>query len=235
MGLFGVAGFPFPPGGLVFHASTAVVGITVGVIITMIGAVMPAVRASRVSPLAALRESAVDTSHTSRLRLVIGTVITVLGVGLVLSGVLAKRAGPIGLGAALSLIGTVTLGPVVARPMAALVGSPPARLRGVAGTLARQNAMRNPRRTAGTAAALMVGVAVVAFFTVLGASLQRTTTDQISRSFVGDLAIATQGFGGGGLSPELSKAVNNLPEVGAAAPLRAAEAQVNDSDEFMIA
>ena len=233
--MFRAGGFPFPPGGLVFHASAAVIGLTVGVFITMLAAVMPAVRASRVAPVAALRESAIDTSHTSRGRLVIGTVITVLGVGLVLGGVVAKRAAPIGFGAALSVIGTVILGPVVARPMAAIVGSPPARFRGVAGVLARQNAMRNPRRTAGTAAALMVGVAVVAFFTVLGASLQATTTDQISRSFVGDLAIATKGFGGGGLSPELSKQVNNLSEVDVAAALRGTEAQVNGDNQFLIA
>src|SRR5205823_10542917 len=129
-----------------------------------------------------------------------------------------------------------TLGPVVARPMAAIVGGPPARLRGIAGRLARQNAMRNPRRTAGTAAALMVGVAVVAFFTVLGASLQATTTDQISRTFVGDLAVATEGFGpGGGISPDIAKKVNDLREVAVAAPLRGAAARVDGSNRFLMA
>jgi putative ABC transport system permease protein len=107
----------------------------------------------------------------------------------------------------------VVFGPVAARPVAATLGVPVARLRGVTGALARRNAMRNPRRTSGTAAALMVGVAVVTLFTVFAASLQASVRNAVSRSFGGDLAITSGRFGRGSLSPALATAVGAAPSV----------------------
>jgi len=125
-----------------------------------------------------------------------------------------------GAGAVVALVGMVLLGPVVARPVAGLVGAP-LRWRRVSGDLARRNALRNPRRTAASATALLVGVGVVSLFTVFGASVARTIEDQVDRAFGGDLALtpAGSGFSGAGLAPELVAEVAALPEVGAAAGL----------------
>jgi putative ABC transport system permease protein len=135
----------------------------------------------------------------------------------------------VGLGAVLTVVGAVVLGPVAARPAASLLGTPVARLRGMTGGLARQNAMRNPRRTAGTASALMVGIAVVTLFTVFAASLQASLDDTIDRSFGGDLVINTGAFGGGGISPQLATDVAALPEVDLAVGVGQGAAQVDGS------
>jgi putative ABC transport system permease protein len=156
----------------------------------------------------------------SRTRAAAGAVLTGLGGAVVLGAVLGEADLAVaGLGAALTMIGVVTFGPVLARPAAALVGWPLARLRGVTGGLARQNAMRNPRRTSGTAAALMVGVGVVTLFTVFAASIRTSIDDTVSRSFGGDLVVSTGSFGGGGLDPALAPAVAALPEVRSAVGL----------------
>ena len=213
-GLFDSFGFSLPAGGLVFDAGTAVTCMVVGTLVTLVAGVFPAVKASRVAPVAALRENAAEAVHVSRIRAVAGAVLTGLGVAVVLGAVLGDaELGIAGVGAVLTMVGVVTFGPVVARPAAALVGWPLSRVRGVTGGLARRNAMRNPRRTSGTAAALMVGVGVVTLFTVFAASIRTSIDDTVSRSFGGDLVVSGGSFGGGGLSPALAPALAALPEV----------------------
>ncbi|HEV3401248.1 MAG TPA: ABC transporter permease, partial [Acidimicrobiales bacterium] len=114
---------------------------------------------------------------------------------------------------AVTMVGVVVLGPVVARPAASLLGWPAARLGGVSGVLARENAVRNPRRTAGSATALLVGVGVVVLFTVFASSLKASIDSSVTDSFGGDLVVATPSFGGGALSPELAESLRRLPEV----------------------
>jgi putative ABC transport system permease protein len=87
--------------------------------------------------------------------------------------------------------------------------------------------MRNPTRTAGTAAALLVGVAVVSFFSVIAASLSATTADQIDKTFVGDVAVSSPGFGGAGFSPKLAASIGQLRSVAAAAPVRFASVEMD--------
>ena len=216
-GLFDGFGFSLPAGGLAFEPSTAVICMVVGTAVTLAAGVWPAVKASRVAPVAALRESAAEPPHASRLRAVAGAVLTALGAATVLSSL--DRLPVAGLGAALTMVGVVVFGPVVARGAAAAIGWPLRRLRGVTGGLARENAMRNPRRTSGTAAALMVGVGVVTLFTVFAASIRASIDDSVSESFGGDLVVSTGSFGGGGLSPALAGQLAALPEVGTAVGL----------------
>src|SRR5207302_997330 len=183
---------------------------------TTIAGVAPAVHASRISPLAALRDVSLDLPQTSRARVVTGVVMIVLGVGVVLTAVIGGGGGVLpraGLGALFTIVGFVVFGPVAARPAAGTIGTPLARLRGITGALARENAMRNPRRTSGTAAALMVGVGVVTLFTVFAASLKASIDHSVSRSFTGDLVVSTGRFGGGGISPQLARDVGQLPVV----------------------
>jgi len=204
------------PGGLTISTNSVIVSIVVGLVVTLLASLAPAIRASRVAPLAALRDAAIDRSDTSRARTVLGAVIAGAGVALVLYGALADLDSPLGLvgvGAVLSIIGVVVLGPIVARPASRLLGWPIAALRGAPGGLARGNAMRNPRRTAGTASALMIGVAVVALFTVVAASLTTMVRDTVAGSITADLIVVDSGFSGSGMSPEMTMALAELPEV----------------------
>ena len=102
----------------------------------------------------------------------------------------------------------------------------------MSGTLARRNAMRNPRRTAGTASALMVGVAVVTLFTVLAASVKQSIDDTVSEQFAGDLVIVQTDFSGAGLTPELEPAVGALPEVDVATGMGIAPIAVDGDDTW---
>jgi putative ABC transport system permease protein len=213
------AGFGLPEAALAVKPSTVIWAVGVGMVVTLIASVAPAVRASRVSPLAALRDVALDRTGRSTVRVVAGVLVTGAGTALVLGGALASSENALpstGLGALMLVIGAVILGPVVARPAAAVLGAPLPRLRRMTGRLAQQNAMRNPRRTAATASALLVGVAVVTLFTVFAASVKAAIDHEIDRSFAGDLVIANQNFSSPGLSPQLAADVGQLPEVEAA-------------------
>ena len=118
-----------------------------------------------------------------------------------------------GLGSLLTVIGAVLIGPVVARLATAVIGIPVRMFGGQSGKLARRNSMRNPRRTAGTASALMLGTAVVALFATFAASIKQSLDDLIANAYEGDLVVVQEGWGGVGLSRDLAPAIDALPEV----------------------
>jgi putative ABC transport system permease protein len=208
------AGFPLSSTPLEVTTGSVGVSLAVGVAVTVVASLAPARRASRVAPLAALRDVAIDRSAASVVRAVAGAVVTGAGVVLAVAGTGGDGSLPAtGLGALLCVVGVVLLGPVAARPAAAVLGAPLAARRRMSGSLARRNAMRNPRRTAGTASALMVGVAVVTLFTVVAASVTRAIDDTVEAQFGGDLVIATHDWSGSGLGPGLAAAVADVPEV----------------------
>ncbi|MFF7986786.1 ABC transporter permease [Streptomyces sp. NPDC007901] len=228
--LFPAIGFPFPDGDLVIKSLSMALPLVVGAVVCLGSALLPAVRAGRTAPLAALRETAVDSSGASGLRAVVGAGLGAPAVALALTGVLVSPSVWLaGLGALLALVSFVVLGPVAATTAVRLLGGPLDRLRGVTGALARRNALRSPRRTAATASALMIGVAVVSLFTVFGASLKATMDQTVSRSFAGDLAVSNPSFGAGGsgLSPRLAPAIQRLPEVDTAVGLGRGVAEVD--------
>ncbi|MEV8592364.1 ABC transporter permease [Streptomyces sp. NPDC052012] len=228
--LFPAIGFPFPEGSLVIGALSLLLPLAVGILVCLGSALLPAVRAGHTAPLAALRETAVDTSGASRTRAVTGTALAALALAVTLTGVLVTPSVWLaGTGAALALVAFVVLGPVASSTAVRVLGSPLHRLRGITGGLARRNALRSPKRTAATASALMIGVAVVSLFTVFGASLKATMDQTVSRSFAGDVAVSAPSFGAGGsgLSPKLAAAVEALPEVDTAVGLGRGVAEVN--------
>lgn len=228
--LFPAIGFPFPEGDLVLKPLSMTLPLAVGVVVCLGSALLPARRAGRTAPLAALRETAVDTSGASRTRAVTGVGLIALAIGVTLSGVLLTPSLWLaGTGAVLALAAFVVLGPVASTTAVRILGGPLDRLRGVTGGLARRNALRSPKRTAATASALMIGVAVVSLFTVFGASLKATMDQTVSRSFAGDVAVSTPSFGAGGsgLSPRLADAVQRLPEVDTAVGLGRGVAEVD--------
>ncbi|MDT0485983.1 ABC transporter permease [Streptomyces doebereineriae] len=228
--LFPAIGFPFPEGDLVIGVLSMVLPLAVGIIVCLGSALLPAVRAGRTAPLAALRETAVDQSGASRVRAVIGGGLAALAVAVTLTGVLVSPSIWLaGAGSVTALAAFVVLGPVASTTAVRVIGGPLDRLRGVTGSLARRNALRSPRRTAATASALMIGVSVVSLFTVFGASLKATMDQTVSRSFAGDVAVSTPSFGAGGsgLSPRLAGAVQQLPEVDTAVGLGRGVAEVD--------
>ncbi|MFJ4828370.1 ABC transporter permease [Streptomyces sp. NPDC088747] len=228
--LFPAIGFPFPEADLVISGLAMWLPLAVGVVVCLGSALLPAVRAGRTAPLAALRETAVDRSGASRTRAVTGGALAALAIGLTLFGVLASPSLWLaGLGAVLALAAFVVLGPVASSTAVRVLGVPLDRLRGVTGRLAWRNALRSPKRTAATASALMIGVAVVSLFTVFGASLKATMDQTVSRSFAGDVAVSTPSFGAGGsgLSPGLAPAIAGQPTVDDAVGLGRGVAEVN--------
>jgi putative ABC transport system permease protein len=231
-------GFDIPAGGTVVSARTVIVAVLVGVGVTILSAIVPARKASRVPPVAAMRDVATEDRPHSGRRVIIGAGVTLVGV-LALFGGLFGDAGIefVGLGAFIVFIGVFVLGPVIARPISGVIGWPIQRLRGMTGTLARDNAMRNPKRTSATAAALMIGVALVGFITIFAASTKESINVQIDRAFKADYVISTgSGFGGfGGFSPQLGDDVAKLPQVGESSPLRFNEAEFDGSSKFFVA
>ncbi|MFD5911223.1 ABC transporter permease [Streptomyces massasporeus] len=228
--LFPAIGFPFPEGDLVVTGLSMGLPLAVGIVVCLGSALLPAVRAGRTAPLAALRETAVDTSGASRPRAIAGTALVALALAFTLAGTLVSPSiWTAGTGAVLALVAFVVLGPVASSTAVRFLGGPLARLRGVTGSLARRNALRSPKRTAATASALMIGVAVVSLFTVFGASLKATMDQTVSRSFAGDVAVSAPSFGAGGsgLSPRLAGAIQELPEVDTAVGLGRGVAEVD--------
>lgn len=233
-------GFDIPSTGIVISPTAVVVSITVGTVITVVSAVVPAVKAARVPPIAAIRDVALDRATRVVRRGVIGAVILLLGGVGILGGLFGDFDNGIyyvAVGALLVFVGATTLGPVFAGRSVQIIGWPLPRLRGMTGTLARENARRNPRRTSATASALMIGVAIVGFFTVFAASTKATVDKQVDRAFTADFVIGTGGGFGSltGFSPDLAARVAELPEVSASSALRFGHVEIDGSAEFLVA
>lgn len=160
------------------------VPLALGTGATLAASVFPALRATSVSPVAALRDDPVGESHHSRRpRAAIGAGTLAVGLGLLLAGLFANvghEGDMVGAGAVLAFVGLASLSPLAAKPLSRTLGWPLVALWGLPAGLARQNAMRNPRRTASTAAALLVGVALVSFMAVITSSARASATSNIT-------------------------------------------------------
>ncbi len=165
--------------------------------------------------MAALRDVAVDRSGFSKVRAGLGILIGGSGIaGMIMATDVGDSPLQIaGLSALATFVGFVLLGPVVARLASGVIGAPVAAVRGQSGLLARRNAMRNPKRTAGTASALMIGTAVVALFASLGSSITQSFDELLAESFGGDLVVTPQGFSSAAISPQMAADIDALPEV----------------------
>ena len=196
-------GLRIPNGDLVITANTVVTAFVVGVGVTLISAVAPAVRASRIRPIAALRETAVESTSTSIPRMLVGLALSGLGVAMFAAGVVAGNDGAmalIGLGGVSVILGVFVLGPVIARPAMHVLGLPTG-VSGATGHLARENAKRNPARTAATASALMIGVALVSFITIVASSSKASTAEAVDHSLRADYVVDSGSYGHGGFGP----------------------------------
>ncbi len=216
----GFFGGDLPDTGLQLHPRTIVIALSTGLTVTMISAALPAVRASRISPMAALRE--VPTAGSARSwhrRILGGTPLALVGTGAVaagLAGIDVEGISPallVGIGAGLVFLGTYVLSPLIARPVARIVGVPMKAASGATGNLAERNAARSPRRTAASAGALMIGLTLVATVAILAASTRDTATKAIEEAFTADLLLQPPGFGFGGFSPDVLTVVGDVEGV----------------------
>ena len=181
---------------------------------------IPAIRATRVPPLAALRDVAIDRSGASKGRVVLGIIVLVLG-AVNLSAAWTQDGDTdaiptVGLGAVLIIIGAIIIGPVLASPSIRAIGAGLPRLKGITGKLATENAARSPKRTSATASALIIGVALVAFITVFAASATESVTAEVDRGFLADFVVQSEGgsFGPpGGFPASVAEAVNEVDGV----------------------
>jgi putative ABC transport system permease protein len=237
--LLNVLGFDIPGGSIVVKPATIIVSLVIGTVVTMLSAVLPARRASRIPPVAAMRDVAFESRTDFKRRTIIGLAITVLGAVVLSYGLFGSPKNAIsfvGLGALLVFIGVFVLAPLLARPVARFVGAPLPRIKGMTGTIARENAVRNPKRSARTAAALMIGVALVGFITIFAASAKESISAAITDQIKVDYIITTgRNFGGAGLSPSLAKSIAEQPEVDAVTPIRFGPVQVNNKDSSVVA
>jgi putative ABC transport system permease protein len=229
--LVGAIGLKLPPTALVVEARTIIVSLILGTGITIVAAISPARRASRLAPIEALRESTAPSSSIRR-RVIIGSLVTLGGIGALAAGLFGgvSNAGiVVGLGAGLTFVGVAMLSPLVARPIASILGRP---FRGsISGKLGGENANRNPRRTASTAAALMIGLGLVAFVAVFAASLKASVTAVLDRTIRSDLMLTASQFAP--FSPQLAKDLASDPNFSTVSALRqGAEAKVGSSTTF---
>jgi putative ABC transport system permease protein len=232
--LFAAIGLEFPKNSMVLATRTIVVSIVVGVVVTLLASLRPAIKATRVPPIAAVREGAtLPVSRLSRFGPVASIVILSVGVLLLVYGIFgnglatAARLMALGFGTLILFVGVSLNAKRAVRPLASAFGWPGSRLGGTAGTLARENAIRNPSRTASTASALMVGLALITFVAILGAGLRSGFNDAVDKLFVADYALT----GSNGFDPftkEADQAVAVTPGVTAVSPIRGGDARIFD-------
>ena len=220
--LTSILNFDLPTTGTVFLWRTVLVSLAVGIVVTLLAALLPARKATRVPPVAALQpETAFAPTHFRKRRVVLGVLVTVVGIALLLAGLFqneGNRLVNVASGAVIVFFGVAILSPLIARPLARLIGWPFAKAFRLPGTLARENAMRNPRRTASTAAALMIGLALVTFVSIFAASIKASTTETLDRTIAADYILQNDTFMP--FSPDLATRLADQPELAAVVGVR---------------
>ncbi|MGW0737650.1 ABC transporter permease [Streptomyces sp. NPDC002851] len=221
--LLNAGGAGLPEGSLVISPAALGWSLVVGVVVTVLAAWLPSRKAARIAPVEAL--SSVDLAPKVRstvLRNVLGGLLTGAGV-LVMLYVTTLEGGDEAnlmiamLGSILTLTGTIVLAPLLSRPLVAVAGRLTTRLFGVSGKLARENALRNPRRTAATASALMIGLTLITGLSVAGNSVDAALREEATQGLTADYKISTAGYEG--LDTGLGKKADQVPGVAAAAPV----------------
>jgi putative ABC transport system permease protein len=230
-GLLRAFGISFPSASLVFRPRTAVIGLLVGVGVTIVAAISPARRAVRISPIEAISQHQAATEISSRRRLMIGGFLGLAGIVLLSVGLAGSKLPLVGIGAAAIFLAAAMLAPTFARPVSSVIGRPLSRWFGVSGRLGRENSMRSPKRTAQTASALMIGLALVSAITVFGASLSKSATSSVDQAISADLIITNASQAQPGISDAIEPLVAKVPGVTVTNTAYDGQVQVGDSLE----
>ncbi|MFD3566155.1 ABC transporter permease [Streptomyces sp. NPDC058667] len=211
--------------------TTPAVGLALGIVVTVLAAYVPARRAGKVSPMAALRDAGTPADgKAGRVRGGIGLALTAAGAAALVGAARADEAGPgslwLGVGVVLTLLGFVVIGPLLAGAVVRALGVVVLRVFGPVGRMAERNALRNPRRTGATAAALMIGLALVACLSVVGSSMVASATEELDRSVGADFIV--QSGTGQPIVPQAQAALEKAPGLDHVTEYRWADATVTD-------
>lgn len=232
--LLNAIGLEIPTTGLTIDPSAIVRTVLIGTVITTLSAILPALRSGRVPPLAAMRETALDVVTRLTRRVIIGAVLSLIGIISLIAAMNGANVAILGVGVLAVFAGVLVLGPALSKPVALLLGKPVSKIRGVTGAMSQQNAARNPKRTARTAAPVLIGVALVTSFTALAASIKGEIRDTIGSSFRGDYALSVDSRGFGGIPTSVTDKINQLPEVTKATGVGFIAAKVGDESPFIL-
>ncbi|MGW0781329.1 ABC transporter permease [Streptomyces sp. NPDC002913] len=216
MKLMGAVGMELSTRDLTIAWTTPAIGLALGIVVTVLAAYIPARRAGKVSPMAALRDAGTPADARSGwVRAALGLVLTGAGAASLWTATRADEASEgslyLGLGVVLSLIGFIVIGPLLAGVVVRVLGAVVLRLFGPVGRLAERNALRNPRRTGATAAALMIGLALVACLSVVGSSMVASATDELDKSVGTDFIV--QSNTGQLIVPQAAQAIEKVPGI----------------------
>ncbi|MFJ1653379.1 ABC transporter permease [Streptomyces sp. NPDC088337] len=214
MKIMGQAGMNLSTDDLTVAWTTPVIGLVLGVVVTVLAAYLPARRAGKISPMAALRDAGTPADgRAGTIRAVVGLVLTGAGAASLFAAAEAAKATQgsawLGLGVVLTLIGLVVVGPLLVGGLVRVLSVVLLRIFGPVGRMAERNALRNPRRTGATGAALMIGLALVACLSVVGSSMVASATDQLDKTVGTDFII--QSDNGEVITPQAVKAVKDAP------------------------
>jgi putative ABC transport system permease protein len=240
--LFDAVGFTLPNSGIIFPTSTVIVSLVAGIVVTVLASLRPAMRATRVPPIAAVREGAtLPASRFARFRTLGSAVLTLGGFAALLWGLFGPDLGTkqvlifMGLGTLGIFFGVSLLSVRFIRPLAGTLGWPATRIGGAAGALARDNSRRNPQRTASTAAALMIGLALVTLVAVLAAGITSSFRGAVEKIWQdADYAITAQN-NFSPIPPAAANAVAKAPGVEAVGNVRTGEAAAYGKSFFATA
>ncbi len=232
--LFGAIGLDLGGAALPVQLRTIVISYAVGILVTMIAAYLPARRAARISPIAAMRDDVAMPEASLRRRMLIGAGLVVVGVAGMVLGFRGEGGGGlslIGLGMLLILIGVSLAAPCWVVPSSWVSAFCYRRMFGTVGGLATQNSLRNPRRTAATSSALMIGLTLVALMSILGQSAKASTDKAIEESLTAELIVsnATGQF----FSPAYAEQISELDGVAAVTRFRQAGGKLDGSQVFL--
>jgi putative ABC transport system permease protein len=223
------AGLPLPAGPTVISTATVITATGVGLVVTLASTIVPAWRARRIAPLTAMRDLEIDQSGTSRVRAIVGLLSVATGVVLVVLGLRHQGSQAIrlaGFGIMATISGVLVSAPLISRPVIRALAKPAQALSATTGRLAGDNARRNPNRTAATATALMIGVTLVGFITILASSASHAVSRSVDRSFRADFVIDSNALPGGGFNTGLASEISTLPDVAVVSPRRTATVSV---------
>ncbi|MFE3903628.1 ABC transporter permease [Streptomyces sp. NPDC059153] len=217
MKLMGAMGMDLSTNDLTVAWTTPVVGLALGIIVTVVAAYIPARRAGKISPMAALRDAGTPADgRAGRVRAAIGLVLTLAGGAALLAATRADKSGEgslfLGVGVVLTLIGFIVIGPLLAGFVVRVLSAVMLRMFGPVGRLAERNALRNPRRTGATGAALMIGLALVACLSVVGSSMVASATEELDKSVGADFIVQPAG-GGALIVDQAAKSLKSVPDI----------------------
>ncbi|MFF2523663.1 ABC transporter permease [Streptomyces liangshanensis] len=234
MKLMSATGLELSTEDLTVRWTTPVIGLVLGVLVTVVSAYIPARRAARISPMAALRDAGTPADgRAGLLRAVLGLLLTAAGGLSLLVATRADEAAAgslfLGVGVVLTLIGFVVIGPLLAGGLVRVLSAVLLRVFGPVGRLAERNALRNPRRTGATGAALMIGLALVACLSVVGSSMVASATDELDKSVGADF-IVQPSVPNTPIVPKAQEALESTPGIAHVTQYRMVDAKLTSPD-----